>query len=195
LHGAQVPADDHPFTIASSPTEAGRIRLTIKESGDFTSTIGRVRPGDRATVHGPFGRFSHTLHVDEQDLVFVAAGVGITPLMSMLRYMRDRRQPRRVLLVYASHSLADVVFADELAAIEACGTPELKVVHVLANAPPGWTGETGRLDADRLVSLCGGVARKAFYICCPPPMMATLVRGLVRSGVSARRIHADVFSI
>lgn len=195
LHGAQIPADDHPFTIASSPTEPGRIRLTIKESGDFTSMIGRVRPGDRATVHGPFGRFSHTLHADDQDLVFVAAGVGITPLMSMLRYMRDRRQPRRVLLVYASHSLADVVFADELAAIEACGTPKLKVVHVLANAPPGWTGETGRLDADRLASLCGGVARKSFYICCPPPMMAALVRGLGHSGVSARRIHADVFSI
>ena len=195
LYGAHIPADDHPFTIASSPTESGRIRLTIKESGDYTALIGGVRPGDRATVHGPFGRFSHTLHADERDLVFVAGGVGITPLMSMLRYMRDHRESRRVMLVYASRSLADVVFADELAAIQAGDAPALRVVHVLASAPPSWAGETGRLDADRLARLCGGVADKAFYLCCPPPMLTALVHGLRRVGVDPRRIHADVFSL
>lgn len=195
LHGARVPNEEHPFTIASSPTRAGRISLTIKESGDFTAAVGRVRPGDRATVHGPFGRFSHTLHPDERDLVFVAGGVGITPLMSMLRYMRDRREPRRVLLAYANRSLADVLFADELTAIEAGTAPALKVIHVLSNAPPGWAGETGRLDAHRLAHLCGGVAGRSFYVCCPPPMMDGLTRGLRRMGVSPRHIHADVFSL
>jgi predicted ferric reductase len=106
LRGAQISSKEHPFTIASSPTRACCISLTVKESGDFTSTLSRVRPGDRATVHGPFGRFSHVLHRgaggEEEELIFVAAGVGITPLMSMLRYMRDRREPRRVLLVYAN---------------------------------------------------------------------------------------------
>lgn len=99
LLGAECPDEEHPFSIASSPTQSGRISLTIKESGDFTSRIGRVRPGGQATVHGPFGQFSHTLHAGEGDLVFVAAGVGITPFMSMLRYMRDRRESRSVLLV------------------------------------------------------------------------------------------------
>ena len=195
LHGAAVPSDEHPFTIASSPARSGRISLTIKESGNFTAGIGRVRPGDRATVHGPFGRFSHTLHPDEGDLVFVAGGVGITPLMSMLRSMRDRREPRRVLLAYASRSVADLLFTDELKAMQVGGNPLLEVVHVLADAPPSWVGETGRLDADRLVRLCGGVEGKAFYLCCPPPMMAALMRGLRRVGVSPRRIHADYFSL
>jgi predicted ferric reductase len=195
LHGAQVPSEEHPFTITSSPARSGRISLTIKESGNFTDGIGRVRPGDRATVHGPFGRFSYTLHPDEGDLVFVAGGVGITPLMSMLRYMRDLRESRRVLLVYASRSAADVLFANELKAMRVGGYPLLEVVHVLADAPTSWVGETGRLDVDRLVRLCGGVEGKAFYLCCPPPMTAALMRGLRGMGVSPRRIHMDHFSL
>ena len=195
LLGAEVPAEEHPFSIASSPTRSDQITLTIKESGDFTAGIGRVRPGDRATVQGPFGRFSHTLHPGEGGLVFVAAGVGITPFMSMLRYMRDRRESRSVLLVYASRSPADVIFGDELRAIEAGGVPSLKVIHVLSSAPASWVGETGRLDADRLARLCGGVEGQAFYLCCPPPMMVSLIRGLRRMGVSPRRIHADQFSL
>ena len=196
LYGADIPAEEHPFSIASSPTRSGWISLTIKESGDFTAGINRVRPGDRATVHGPFGRFSHTLHPGEGGLVFVAGGVGITPFMSMLRYMHDRRESRSVLLVYASRSPADVIFGDELGAIETSGFPRLRVIHVLADAPDSWVGETGRLDADRLASLlCGDVERKAFYLCCPPPMTAVLVRGLRRMGVSPRRIHTDHFSL
>src|SRR5262249_32935831 len=154
------------------------INLTIKESGDFTRSIGLVQPGDSATVHGPFGRFSHTFHREEQDLVFVAAGVGITPHISMLRYMADLREPRRVLLVYASRTPADILFADELRALEAGECPALKVVHVLSNPPGGWHGEVGRLDADRLLHLSGGPTGKAFYLCCPPAMTEALIRGL-----------------
>jgi predicted ferric reductase len=195
LHGAELPAEEHPFTIASSPTRSGRISLTIKESGTFTALIDRIRPGDRATVHGPFGRFSHTLHPDDEDLVFVAGGVGITPLMSMLRYMRDHQEPRSVLLIYASRRPLDVVFASELREIAAGAFPLLTVVHVFSDAPPGWPGETGRLDADRLARLCDGVDGKAFYLCCPGPMTTALVRGLRRMGVSPRRIHTDHFAL
>jgi predicted ferric reductase len=195
LYGAGVPAEEHPFSIASSPTRSGSISLTIKESGDFTAGIGRVRPGDLATVHGPFGRFSHTLHPEEGELVFVAAGVGITPFMSMLRYMRGRRESRSVLLVYASRSPADVIFGDELKSIEAGDFPRLKVIHLLSTAPASWAGETGRLDADRLARLCGGVEGRAFYLCCPPPMTAAFISGLRRMGVSPRRIHTDQFSL
>ena len=195
LHGSEVSSEEHPFTIASSPARPDRISLTIKESGDFTGGISRVRPGDYATVHGPFGRFSHTLHPHEGDLVFVAGGVGITPLMSMLRYMRDRSESRRIVLLVACRTAAELLFTDELDAMEVGGRPALKVVPVLDTAPPSWVGETGPLDFDRLARLCGGVKGKAFYLCCPPAMMAALIRGLRRAGVSPRHIHADYFSL
>jgi predicted ferric reductase len=191
--GGAVPDEEHPFSIASSPSPDGLVRLTIKESGDFTAAVGAMKPGDLATVHGPVGRFSHVFHPGAAELVFVAAGVGITPLMSMLRYMRDRRETRRVLLVYANRGAADIVFRGELASIEAGGCPALRAVHVLSRPPAGWDGRSGRLDAEALRSLGGGFAGKTFYICCPPAMASALIRGLRAAGVGPERIHADHF--
>jgi len=193
--GADVPPEEHPFTIASTSARTDRVSLTIKASGDFTSALGRIRAGDRATIHGPFGRFSHDLHPDEADLVFVAGGVGITPLMSMLRAMRDRRELRRVTLVYATHGMDDILFAGELSAMEAGWWPALKVIYVLSQPPSWWAGEIGRIDTNRLQAWSGGVDGKAFYLCCPPKMTGELVRGLRRMRVSPRRVHCDYFSL
>lgn len=192
---SDLPAEEHPFTIASSPTVAERINVTIKSCGDFTDLIDRIRSGDRATVRGPFGRFSHDIYSNESHLVFVAGGVGITPLMSMLRAMRDRREARRVTLVYASRTLDDVLFTPELIAMESAGNPVLDVIYVLSDPPPWWTGEAGRVDVQRLAAWCGGLEGKSFYLCCPPSMNVALVRGLRRRGVSATRIHCDHFSL
>jgi predicted ferric reductase len=194
-HGAAVPAEEHPFSISSSPSPEGFLSLTIKESGDFTATLGRIRPGDLATVHGPFGRFSHVFHPGANDLVFVAAGVGITPLMSMLRYMRDQREARQVLLVYANRGAADIVFRRELESIQSGGFPALKTLHVLSQPPADWDGPTGRLDTEFLQLLCGGFSGKTFYICCPPLMASGLIRGLKDAGVGPERIHADYFGL
>ncbi len=192
---SSLPAEEHPFTIASSPSQPQRISLTIKACGNFTTLIDRIRVGDRATVHGPFGRFSHDLHPDEGHLVFVAGGVGITPLMSMLRAMRDRRESRRVTLIYASRGLDDILFAAELVAMEGGQYPLLKVIYVLSQPPSWWTGETGRVNAERLDKWCGGLEDKAFYLCCPSQMNAELIRGLRNHRVSHRRIHCDYFSL
>ncbi|MDB5292317.1 MAG: oxidoreductase FAD/NAD(P)-binding domain protein, partial [Phycisphaerales bacterium] len=190
-----VPAQEHPFTIASSPERTDRISLTIKTCGDFTRAIDQVRVGDLATIHGPFGRFSHDLHPEEGDLVFVAGGVGITPLMSMLRAMRDRGESRYVTLIYASRALDDLLFAAELAAMEAGQRPALKVIYVLSQPPAWWTGETGHVDVNRLGEWCRGLGDKAFYLCCPFRMTDDLIRGLRQKRVSPRRIHCDYFSL
>jgi predicted ferric reductase len=195
LHGSSVSAEEHPFSIASSPSPDGLISLTIKEIGDFTSTVGRIKPGDLATIHGPFGRFSHVFHSNDDDLVFVAAGIGITPLMSMLRYMCDRRDSRRVLLVYANRGTADIVFRSELESIESGGFPALETIHILSRPPDDWVGPIGRLDTECLNSLCGGLSGKAFFICCPPIMASGLIRGLRDAGVGPGRIHADYFGL
>jgi predicted ferric reductase len=194
-HHSSIPAEEHPFSIASSPTSGSRISLTIKASGDFTSTIERLEPGNLVAVHGPFGRFSHLFHGNDEDLVFVAAGIGITPLMSMLRYMRDRRDCRRVLLLYANRTASDIVFRNELEQIEAGGFPCLKTIHILSRPSDDWAGPCGRLDPAALRSFCGSLSGKAFFICCPPKMTSGLIRGLVVAGVSPNRIHTDHFEI
>jgi predicted ferric reductase len=194
-HGGAIPSEEHPFSIASSPSPEGLLCLTIKESGDFTGAISRMKPGDLATVHGPFGRFSHVFHPNTDDLVFIAAGVGITPLMSMLRYMRDQRDGRRVLLVYANRRATDIVFRSELESIQCGGFPALKTIHVLSQPPADWDGPSGRLNLVLLGSLCGGLSGKTFFICCPPIMASELIGGLKSAGVGPERIHADYFGL
>jgi predicted ferric reductase len=191
-----LPVEEHHWTISSSPAEAGVLCSTIKESGDFTSSIGKTKPGDTALVDGPFGRFSYALHPDERELVFIAGGIGITPLMSMLRHIRDTRAERTVTLLYANTSERDVIFRDELAAMERDGVLGLKVVHVLNKPSDEWKGERGRLDEEK-IKRCAGpeLARCAFYVCAPPELMDQTIRTLRKAHVPVARIHFERFKL
>ena len=191
-----LPVEEHHWTIASSPTEAGVLCSTIKESGDFTASIGKTKPGDTALVHGPFGRFSYALHPDERELVFIAGGIGITPLMSMLRHIRDTRAERTVTLLYANTSERDIVFRDELAQMERDGVAGLKVVHVLSKPSDEWKGERGRFDEEKLKRLVSGdLAQRAFYVCAPPGLMQSTIQTLRKANVPAARIHFERFNL
>ena len=191
-----LPVEEHPWTISSSPTEAGVLCSTIKESGDFTASVDKTKPGDTALVHGPFGRFSYALHPAERELVFIAGGIGITPLMSMLRHIRDTRAERTVTLLYANTNERDIVFRDELAAMEHDGVAGLKVVHLLNKPSDEWKGEHGRLDEEKIKRFAGPeLARRAFYVCAPPEFTNQTIRTLRQANVPAARIHFERFNL
>jgi len=195
FRGRNLPEEEHHWTISSSPARREYVSSTIKALGDFTSTIGETRPGDTAAVHGAFGRFSYVLHPQERDLVFIAGGIGITPLMSMIRHMRDTKDNRSVLLLYANRNEEQIVFARELAEIEAGGHPSLRVVHVLSGPSPGWRGETGLLGREKIRRLCGeDLQGKVFYVCGPPGLADSVVDALEFLNVADRQIRLEIFS-
>ena len=190
-----LPVEEHHWTISSSPAQKDTISSTIKAVGDFTKTIPETRAGDTAAVHGSFGRFSHVLHPHERDLVFLAGGIGITPLMSMLRHMRDTDDDRSVLLLYGNRTEKDIVFRDELEAIEKGKRPDLTVVHVLSGAGKDWTGETGHVDRERIEKYCGvDLSKRIFYVCGPQKMAEAVIKTLLEMGVSKSRIRQEIFS-
>lgn len=193
---SHLPVEEHHWTISSSPAMPGMLCSTIKESGDFTASIGKTKPGDIALVDGPFGRFSYMLHPDENKLVFIAAGIGITPLMSMLRHLRDTRAERSVTLIYANSNEENIVFHDELAGMERGGVLPFQVVHVLSKPSEAWQGERGRLDEDKIKRLCGPVLTGlAFYVCAPPDLLSLTIRTLRNARVPAACIHFEQFSL
>ena len=145
-----IPAAEHHFTISSNPTEQGWVESTIKGSGDFTRQVGEIKPGDTAIIQGSFGRFSYLLHPDESEFVFIAGGIGITPLMSMLRHMRDTGSQRPVTLLYSNKTESDIVFRDELAEMQAAQQPPLCVVHVISRPGDSSPEERGHLDEEKL---------------------------------------------
>jgi predicted ferric reductase len=190
-----LPVEEHHWTISSSPAEKSHVSSTIKALGDFTATMGETKPGDKAAVHGAFGRFSYLLHPEEDDLIFFAGGIGITPLMSMLRHMRDVNDDRSVLLVYANKDESQIVFRKELSEIEAGENPRLKIVHVLSRPHEAWRGETGHVDREKIERLCGkDLGNKVFYVCGPPPMLKGVISALNEMRVRDEQIRVEIFS-
>lgn len=184
-------SEEHPFTIPSSPAERGRVRFTIKRSGDFTNTIADTKPGDLAYLEGPLGRFS-LVHYDAPHFLFIAGGVGITPIMSMLRYLRDTQDQRRGLLLYANNAEPGIVFREELAALPR----NISVVHVLKEPPETWEGETGFVTQEVIRRNAGDMLDRCHvFLCGPPPMMDAVLESLANLGIEPDRIHFERFSL
>jgi ferredoxin-NADP reductase len=193
--GRNLPVEEHHWTISSSPSQKEYVSSTIKALGDFTSTMGETRRGDAAAVQGAFGRFSYLFHPDERDLVFVAGGIGITPLMSMIRYMHDIGDTRNVVLFYSNRKEGQIVFKEELSSMEEGGHPGLKVIHIISSPGEGWTGETGYVNQDKIRKYCGDDLRgKAFYLCGPAGMINAVESVLKDMGVPQRQIRTEIFS-
>lgn len=193
MRGRGLPQEEHHFTISSPPGLDGIISCTIKASGDFTRTIKQTRPGDAVAVHGPFGRFSHVLLPEEKRLVFIAGGIGITPIMGMLRSMRQAGQWRPSTLLYANKNEKDIVFKNELDTL-ALELPGLKVVHVLSKPGEGWTGETGRIDAEMIKRHATPFTPDTgWYLCGPEGLTGSAMKSLSAMGVCACRIHREIF--
>ncbi|NIO05271.1 MAG: hypothetical protein GTN74_11870, partial [Proteobacteria bacterium] len=191
-----LPRERHPWTIASTPTKPDSLIFTIKSSGDFTALIGELEPGDTATIDGPYGLFSYLAHVPNstRELIMIAGGVGITPMLSMLRYMSDRGDTRKVTLVWSNKTEADILHRDELESIE--GKLEGLTVHHVLTRQKDYTGPSGRLDKNMLSDLLSACSQEAcVFVCGPPPMMDTVCKALKQIGFSSRRIHTERFSI
>ncbi|MCF6149603.1 MAG: ferredoxin reductase family protein [Candidatus Kuenenia sp.] len=194
--GRGLPEEEHHWTISSSPAEQGFVSSTIKELGDFTATIGQTRPGDLAIVHAPFGRFSYIFHPKEEGLVFLAGGIGITPFMSMLLYMRDVQSEHNVVLLYGNKTEDQIVFYKKLAEIEQGGFPRLKVVHVLEKPGKQWTGETGFIEREKIIRYCeNNLLKNGYYVCGPPIFIDKIIKTLRGLGVPQSRIHSEIFSL
>ena len=184
--------EEHHFTISSSPTSGPTHTSTIKVAGDFTSTIGETKDGDKAMVQAPFGRFSYTLNEPGDRFLMIAGGIGITPLMSNLRHMRDVGLDVDVTLLYANDTEADIVFREELDEIAAGEKPRFRVVHVLSEED--WDGRTGRVDRDLIADAVGDdLSRHMVYLCGPEDMMNELMPVLEDMGVTPDRLYNERF--
>lgn len=183
----------HPFSFSSSAARDGRIEFTIKARGDFTSAIARVSPGTRAYVDGPYGLFTIDRHA-EPGFVLIAGGVGITPLISMVRTMADRGDSRRLTLFYGTKDWEGVTFREDLEAL--AGRMKLTLVNVLEQPPEGWTGERGFITADLLRRhLPADFERLRYFVCGPVPMMDAMERELVSLGVADAQVVTERFDM
>ena len=186
---------DHPFTIASGTRTDGTVEFTVRHRGDYTRTLGRLSPGARVFLDGPHGSFSVD-HTRATGLVLLAGGVGITPMMSMLRTLADRddRRPHRLLV--SGSSPDDLLFTDELEDLQE--RIHLTVVPTLTRPDPGWTGTTGRIDATMLATVLPGPFRRNqldYFLCGSAPFVSGVATALDEIGIPRQRVHTEQFDV
>ncbi len=138
----------HPFSFSSSPSDRPRISFTIKAVGDFTKTVKNLEPGSKAYLYGPYGHMSRDHHRGPKyrgrGLVLLAAGVGFTPMMSILRDIRARNDQDPVKVYYSCRYEEDILYRQELESKSKELNMELTLI--LSRPSDDWNGAKGRLD-------------------------------------------------
>jgi predicted ferric reductase len=184
--------DEHPFSFSSSAERPDRLELGIKELGDFTNRIGEVASGTPVYIDGPHGSFSSDFQKADSFL-FIAGGIGISPILSMLRTLADRNDPRSHVLVYACSRWSRTAFRDELDRLR--GTLDLHVVYVFEEPHEGWSGASGYVDGEILRPLLREDQSQHVLMCGPDAMMTAVEKALYEAGVPDRRIHMERFNL
>jgi predicted ferric reductase len=182
----------HPFSISSSALRP-RVEFTIKQVGHFTRSIRGLKVGDKLYLDGPHGSFTLERHPG-MGYVFLAAGVGVTPFLSMLATMADQGDQRPCWLFLGNRREDQITGIRQLARLK--GRVNLTVVHVISQASQEWTGERGRIDAALLDRHLPEHHRSLQYFICAREEMVRSVEGILRQlDVAADHIHSEQFGM
>lgn len=180
--------EEHPFTISVEPNDR-LLRLTPKAIGDYTSKIKSLPVGTPVMVSGPLGVFT-LANATRTKLLFIAGGIGITPLRAMLGEPRAKHHD--IILLYSAKHSKDIAFKSEVA--KHARRIGAKVFYVFSDEKvPGQP--SGRLDATLIKQLVPDVSEREVYLCGPPAMMDTVEDALVSTGTDKNLIHAERFRL
>jgi ferredoxin-NADP reductase/DMSO/TMAO reductase YedYZ heme-binding membrane subunit len=183
------------YTIASSPTRGDYCEITVRRTaGGYASAHlhQALREGSVLSVAAPAGRFVFTGTAAER-VVLIAGGVGITPLMAIVRALTDRCWPGQIHLVFAARTQRDVIFDEELRYLQK-RFANLHVCVVLSREPDGgYQGERGRVTAELLARVVPGLPRGPFYVCGPDGMMDAVRAELASLGVAPAEVFTEAF--
>ncbi len=189
-------ARERCYTIASSPTRTDRISLTVKRvpGGPVSNWLhDHLGVGDRLHVRGPFGRFTMDEHPATKHL-FLSAGSGITPLMSMTRSMQDLPGPRDVAFVHSARTPKDIIFRGELESMaQSGGWLTVTTVCEEDGTDETWSGHRGRLTRTVLEAAVPDLRDREVFTCGPEPYMRAVRTLLEEAGVDPARCHEESF--
>ena len=185
--------DEHPYSFVSSAEDPTRLSFGIKGLGDFSSHVREVEEGTPVYIDGPHGAFSID-RAQAPGYVFIAGGVGITPMMSFLNTLADRGDPRPVLLIYSTNTEDELAYSEEIEALKE--RLDLETVFVLEQPPHDWAAEEGQVTSELLERRMPKERFiRRFFVCGPPPMMAAVEKALLEHGVPRAHIHLEKFAL
>lgn len=178
---------EHPFSLSMIPSDK-RLRLTIRNVGDYTAEISNLKPGAKVLVSGPYGRFTSELAQTNKRL-FIAGGVGITPIRSLAEQAVADNQDSE--LIYGNKTPDDVPLGNEIDKLVGSG---LKLHYVFSDAKIP-NAEQGFVDGALIKKLVPDYKKRDVYLCGPPPMMEGIIKGLNELGLPDAQLHYERFAL
>ncbi|MDH6132262.1 putative ferric reductase [Kitasatospora sp. MAA4] len=175
----------HPYSLSAAP-ERGQWRITVKNLGDSSTALGRLRPGTRVWFEGPYGAFTEQRRNPARKVLLIAGGAGITPIRALYESLPGTGDD--VILLYRASRAEDLVLYQELQEIAHRRGFGL---YPLVGPRDGPQGDP--LSAARLRQSVPDVAHRDVYVCGPAGMAQAAERQLRHLGVPARRIHSEAF--
>jgi ferredoxin-NADP reductase len=182
------------YTVSSSPVHEDYVEITPKrlENGCVSVFLNdRAKPGLAVEASGPYGQFyfDETLH---RNIVLIAAGSGITPMISMLRYIDDLELATSATLLYCVRTGADIIFENELSRLSR-SLPSFKYELCLSRPDPSWKGRSGRLTQEFVSQSVTNLDSPTFFLCGPKGFMDNARQILLTLGITQDRILQESF--
>jgi ferredoxin-NADP reductase len=183
------------FTLASSPTE-DNIRVGVKfyrPGSSFKKALSALDGQSPVVASQLSGDFTLPKN-DQQKLVFIAGGIGITPFRSMLKYLLDTGKKRDIVLLYSNRTAADIIYRDVLDEVQK--RLGIRIIYTLTDKsliPPSWRGRTGRVDETMLRGEIPDYRDRKFYLSGPHTLVSGFEETLKSMGVPEGRIIKDFF--
>lgn len=181
---------EHPFSLSRLPDDQ-TLRITVRQLGDFTNMIPKLKAGTKVWVNGPFGAFTHEQQRTNK-LLYIAGGIGITPIRSMIEDQARRSEQGNAVLLYGNRTLTDTIFSAELTKLG--GQLMMPIYNVLSDQKD-YPGEKGFIDGEKIKRLVPDVTARDVFLCGPPPMMWGIIKQLRTLGVPKGQIHYERFSL
>ena len=183
------------YSISSSPTQRDYVELTVRREprGAVSRHINDLlKVGDQIEAGGPVGKFTFT-GTEADSIVLIAAGVGITPMISITRYLTEREWAGDIFFIYTCRTPADFIFANEVAALQRLN-PKLRVAVTISQAEgTDWKGPRGRITKEWLTQTVPDLASRRVHLCGPPSMMDSTKAILTELGVPSERVKTEAF--
>jgi ferredoxin-NADP reductase len=183
---------ERAYSLASAPGEPPAITVERLEDGEVSPyLVDEVLEGDEFEVRGPVGGYFVWGPEHGGPLLLVAGGSGVVPLRAIARHRRLSGGEVPARLVYSARTLDDVIYREELEAAD----PGLDVILTLTRSrPPGWTGRSGRVDADLLADVAWPAADGPLaFVCGPTSFVEAVAAGLVDLGYDPARVKTERF--
>jgi ferredoxin-NADP reductase len=179
----------HPFSLSSSPTDPDFIEFTKKFTlSEYSTQLKSMKNGDWVRIDGPYGKF--TCECEDEKILLLAGGIGITPFFSIIKYCADNRLPTSIVLFYGCRNESEIAFKRELEDIQQKNS-HFKVIPVLNEPGPGWTGKVGFVTPDLIRQESPDFKDRVFYACGPPVMVAAMQKLVAALGLPAEQLRLE----